>query len=270
MASIEDRTLAVTDLPAGNLRGSARLPNHRRRLGPFFATDQRVGLLVTESVGVLQNPPAIRSLEFDVLAQELIEVGVLDAGGVPIRMIRDLDRNRLLLETRFDRESTWRYLDAGSFSDVPWSRDLDLGSEVSMLADGDLVRWVREPEGSRLDILSPEGGLVGTVPLPLGVELLVIGWQPTSTTLVVATSDQGWSDWWYDSWKSLEVDLESGEIREIGGEIVPVTWWHRAGAVSRPMPAGCPASRLFIGRGSALWMWDQADDQLDQLVHGRR
>ncbi len=181
----------------------------------------------------------------------------------------DETRGRILLGTAFDRKTQWRYVDSRTLVEIPWASEVDFGPVASMLADGRLVRLVNDPGGSRLEVLSPEGVVAGEVHLPRKPKRLMIGFQPTPSTFVVAVSDEKPGYQWFADWNSRLVDLESGEIREIGSGVVPVNWWFRRGSVTQPLPTGCAASRLFIGDGSSLWLWDQVTGRLEPLVGGR-
>ncbi len=269
-AMIEDGTLVVMSLPAGDVVGSVRLAADRSHFGPYFASDDRVGVFTVVPTSDVDGPPSIRALEFDLEGRKMVELGFLTAAGELFSATIDGSRHRLLLGTAFERRSRWRYVDSRTFAEIPWTAELDLGPVVTMLEDGRLVRLVNESGSSRLEVLSPVGVLVKMVPLPRKPKRLTIGFQPGPSTLVVAISEDGPGANWFDDWVARLVDLESGEIRDIGVGIVPASWWFRRGDVTRPLPVGCAVSRLFVGGGSSLWLWDQQTGELEQLVSGRR
>jgi hypothetical protein len=208
-------------------------------------------------------------LQFDLVARKFIELGALEEAGHPFEVIMDASRDRMLIGARVERHNSWHYVDARSLSEVPWTGSMDLGPVVSMLEDGRIVRVVNEDGTSKIQALSPEGLPVGEVTFPSKPKRLTIGFQPSPSTLIVAVNDSEWPTYWYTDWQAYLVDLSSGQLKGIADGVVPVSWWVRRGVVSRPLPAGCPASRLFIGEGPSLWMLDQSEERLEALVPGR-
>lgn len=269
VATIEDGTLVVSSLPGGDVLGSVRLPAQRSHFGPYFASDNRIRIFSVEPAAGVDSPSSIRALEFDLDDRKMVEVGVLPGAGTVFSATIDDQRNRLLVGTHHERHTRWRYVDGRTLNDIEWAREMDLGPVASMLADGRLIRLVEETGSSRLEVLSPEGIPAGEVPLLQTAKRLAVGFQPTHSTLVVADSEDGSGLRWFDDWVARLVDLETGEIREIGGSMVPATWWYGHTGVTHPLPVGCAASRLLIGNGASLWRWDQATEKLELLVPGR-
>jgi len=269
LAVIEDRNLVVSSLPNGDLLGAVRLPVTERFIGPHFASDDRVMVVAADQRPLDEEPASVRVLEFDIAKRMLIDMGVLPAAGNVTSVVVDDDRNRLLLGTWFEGVTRWRYLDGRTIEDVSWTRGIDLGPVVSLLADGHVVRVVGEKWNRRLEVFSPIGVVVGGVDLPPGSERVLIGVQPSPTTLVIAAVRESQSNSWPTAWKSSLVDLETWEIREIGDGYAPSNLWSQYGGIARPAPGGCPTARLFWGKGASLNLWDPVDGDFEELIEGR-
>jgi len=270
VAVIEGGNLVVSSLPKGDLVGSVRLPANQRFVGPYFASEDRVRLLAADPKNKVDGPPSVQALEFDLAERKMREIGVLADAGSVISTTIDIARDRILLGTEFDRDRRWRYLDGRTFSDIPWASEKDFGPVVSMLADGRLVQLVNEDGGSWLEVISADGSVDGTVHLPRKPERLTFGFQPTPSTLVIFVVDDEWTGNWLQDRKLRLVDLGSGEIRDIANGYLPPRWWNSHGAVGRPLPVGCPASRVFMGEGSSLHLWDPDTGEFEELVSGRK
>jgi len=269
LATIEERNLVVSALPNGDLLGSVRLPVSESFIGPHFGSDDRVMVVAVDPKPMDEEPASVRILEFDVAERKLTELGALPDAGNVTSVVVDDDRNRLLLRTRFAGDTRWRYLDGRTIEDVSWTRGIDLGPVVSLLADGRLVRVVGDNWNRRLEVFSPDGVVVGGVDLPPGSERVLIGAQPSPTTLVIAAVRESQSSSWPTAWKSSLVDMETWEIREIGKGYVPSRPGSHYGGIDWPAPVGCLTARLFRGEGASLNLWDPVDGDFEELVAGR-
>ncbi len=201
LAAIEEGNLVVSALPKGDLLGSVRLPVSESFIGPHFGSDDRVMVVAVDPTAMDDEPASVRILEFDVAERKLTELGALPEAGNVTSVVVDDDRNRLLLRTWFEGDARWRYLDGRTIEDVSWTRGIDLGPVVSLLADGRLVRVVGENWNRRIEVFSPGGVAVGGVDLPPGSERVLIGAQPSPTTLVIAAVRESQSNSWPTAWR---------------------------------------------------------------------
>jgi hypothetical protein len=136
-----------------------------------------------------------------------------------------------------------------------------------MLADGRLVHLVQGEGGSTLQVLTSEGVVSNTVQLGLQASWLVFGFQPSPTTLVIATLvNEGQRTNSYSDWTSHLVDFATGGIRIIAPEHLPAKWWYSFGEITKPVPVGSPAARLLIGHGRTIRMWDPETDEITPLL----
>ena len=280
MAAVENGTLVVTAVSSGDLIGSARLPSDWRLAGRYFAGENLLRVLAEEPAGGDSSSldwgsgRLLRALEFDLASGTLTEVGALAGAGSVIVATLDGARDRLLLRMRHGEGSTWRYVDARTLDVVPWSVGREFSPITEMLADGRLVRLANEGDDSWLERLTPEGEVDGRARLPFRPVRAAIGFQPTQSTVWVSACDRADSYRESDSWKLLLADLDAGRVREIDRGGFPIRWSYSLGAVTTPLPAGSPSSRLyygdaFSGRGPSLWLWDPETGESVQVVRSR-
>jgi len=275
---IEEDLLVVSTLPAGNLLGSAKLAEDRFHLGPYFRSDDRVWVVESQASRDKDAPPPVKLLEFDIASQQISEVGVLTDGGTAFSATVDIERERVLLGTAFKGQRRWKYLDALTFTEIPWSAETNLGPVVSMLADGRLVRFSGLEERSAIEVLSPDGVTVARVHLPPGLRLQTFGLQPTSSSLVIVVGEEDagyWWYWWVEASQTLLVDFEANTTQEIARGAMPLTWKYNLLGLVTPLPAGCPSSRVFVsGFGISekleLQRWNPDTGDLEPIVPARK
>jgi hypothetical protein len=269
LATIEDDSLVITELASGDLVGAARIPYpgfYRYSLDAYFADRERVRVLIADDVSG-ESLVVLRGLEFDSARRTLAETGTLAATGAWFQATIDSARDRLLLRAESDGEPRFWYLDARTLEAVDWTANRELGGKVRMLADGSLIRLAEEGEEGWLERLTPDGEIRARVRLPDRAHHLVIGAQPTASTVYVAWSSRQEEDIRWEDFQLLLVDLETGKLREIGRGM-PVRYWSWDG-VMPPLPAGSPAARLFFGESDSLLLWDPATDRIEPVVRGR-
>ena len=177
----------------------------------------------------------------------------------------------MLLLTGAGGQLDWSYLDAESFSEVGWTAVENLGSTVTMLADGRLVRHVDLQDAVALEVLTPDGEIDARVDLPSEWTHVTLGSQPTPSSIVIGVrEDTSWR-WIPEPNPSYSVDLETGEIQSIADGVVPLAWMHGRLEMVHPLPAGCELSKTFLGRSEndepqQLLLWHPGVDELERVV----
>jgi hypothetical protein len=266
LAMIDDGTLVVAALDTGDLIGSARLPSAGQQIAPYFAGEGRVRVLILMDSASAQEP-SLRALEFDCGQRTLTETGILAGAGSWLVVTIDEARDRLLLGTVVDGERTYRYVDGRTLNAISWSEGQELGTLVRMLADGRLLRLVGEGDERRLERLTPTGEINAKVRLSGSPQHVVIGAEPSASNVVVAVTDREYGDREREDWLLRLIDLESGEVREIGHGLPAAAYnW---GEVKSPPTIGSPATRLFLGKADFLWLWDPVGGQMKPAVRGK-
>lgn len=275
IALIDGGTLVVTAVTSGDIVGSARIPWGERFAGPYFVDETRVRVLA-QGAEATDRPRrlhsgsriSIRSYEFDLARMKLIETGSLtDAAGI-IAVTRDQARDRLILHMRLEYEAVSSYVDARTLEVVGWFAERDLGSPVAMLEDGRLVRLARDGSTSFVERLTPDGEIDGRVQLLRSPERVVFGSQPSPSTVAITVRLQDGGGSFFNGWNVLVVDLDAEELREIGANLLPIRVWTGMGSVSTPLPAGCPAARLFFGEEPGLWLNGAQIDDIASALGG--
>ena len=266
LALIDDGTLSVSELASGDFIGSARLPSGRQPLAPYFFDQDRVRALVLKGAAADEGP-SLRAMEFDGAQRTLTETGALAGAESWLWVTIDRARDRLLLRTVINGERTYRYVDARTLEPVAWSADQGFGDPVRMLADGRLVRLVRDGEKQRLERLTPDGEIDARVPLPGNPQHVVIGAEPSASDVVVAVTDRDRWDREPQDWLLQVADLDTGEVREIGRGLPAAAYsW---GEVKVPTAEGSPAARLFLGENDSLLLWNPVTGRMEPVVRGR-
>jgi len=178
-------------------------------------------------------------------------------------------RDRFLTEWSSDEGTRWSYVDARTLQDVGWTLSRRLGSEVALLADGRLVQLAGEPEGRRIEVLSPEGVLEASFTLPLERWLradpdaaMAFGPQPATDRLVIrihGSSDEfaveaGRTE------REVILDLVDGSYLELDENVIWLLWrsWRVA--------PGSPASRLLRDGKGRLLLWDPETGETEELA----
>jgi len=270
LAAIEGDTLVVSELASGDLAGAARIPDPwfpRDSVAHYFVERDRARVLVLIDIAG-DEAPSLKALEFDIADRTLTETGTVADAGYWFAATIDSDRDRLLLRTTSaGGEHTYRYVDGRTLEPVGWSAGRELGSPVRMLADGRLLRRVDEGDASWLERLTPDGEIDARIRLPGTVRSVVIGAEPTTAAVAVAVSDREDSDRERGDWLLRLIDLESGEIRELGHGLpaTPFIW----DVLHTPLPAGSAAARLFLGEGNSLLLWNPVTGRMEPVVRGR-
>ncbi len=268
VATIEGALLVVTAMPSGDLIFSTRLPEDAEIIGPDFASDDRLRF-VANSHERRSGGGRSTLVEYDIAAGKPRAIRELEGNWVVTSVEVDDERDRILFKAYLDGHSKYWYLDGTTFEEVPWSRDVDLGSHVSLMADGRLTRVVGDSGARRFEVLGPDGIVEGGLDLPPSWVRLVIGSQPSPNTITMAVRDDGDYHHWMAGWEAKVINVESWKISEIARGYTPIQPGTYPPGFSRSHPVGSPATRVFRGQGSSLNRWDPVAGQLEELVPGR-
>jgi hypothetical protein len=266
LAVIDAGNLVVSELPSGDLLGSAKLPTGQRVFGPYFASDDHVRFLANAPKRDT-SPPAVTAVEFQLSNRRVVELGTILEAGEVFSVSVDAGRDRLLIGARTDRGRRWMYVEGKTMDEIPLAGGSGLVRAAAMLADGSIVRSVRTEGVATLDVLTPDRLVAKTIQLRTSTPFLVLGFQPSHTTLVIGTlTDEGQVTNTFRDWTSHLVDLETGEMRQIAAEHMPTRWWYSPGEITTPVPVGSPATRMLIGEGRVIRMWDPETDEIAPLL----
>jgi hypothetical protein len=151
--------------------------------------------------------------------------------------------------------------------DIEWARQRRFGTEVVLLGDGRLLDVVWDGGACRFEVLTPEGALEASFPLPLQDWLrdarkadLSFGHQPSSDRLALrvrrclgAPTPESSSC----EWRAGLVTLSNGSFEEMDEatiELARIDWWRLWDTVDMPLPPESPVTRLaWVEGGYALW-----------------
>jgi hypothetical protein len=268
VATIEGALLVVTAMPSGDLVFSTRLPEGAVILGPDFASDDRLRFVAVHYDSWTGGGGRSALVEYDIGSGEQRAVRELEGNWAVTSVEVDDERDRLLFTAYLDHQGRSFYLDGTTFEEVPWSRNVDLGANVSLMADGRLARVTGEEGARRFEVLNPDGFVEGGIDLPSDYDRLTIGSQPSPDTITMAARNKGEYRSRLPGWEAKILDLESWKIREIARGYTPMEPGRYPRTFSRPYPIGSPATKVFLGVGSSLNRWDPATSQLEELVPG--
>jgi hypothetical protein len=265
LAVLEDDILSVRAFPGGDLLGSTAVRGYRWR-SVRFGPDGTLFVIFEVWSESLARYVAFVS-ELDRTVQELRRTefpGVSEIRSVAF----DKTRDRLLTEWSSDEGTRWSYVDAKTLQDVAWTLARPLGSEVALLADGRLVQLAGEPEGRRIEVVTPEGVLDASFPLPLERWLrgdpdaaMAFGPQPASDRVVIWMRGPS-AAYAVDGTRTereVILDMVDGTYLELDEDVTWLLWrsWRVA--------PGSPASRLVWGR-DGLMLWDPGTGETEELA----
>ncbi len=271
VATIDDRTLSVSTFPGGHLVGSVPLPGYYWRAPIWFGPGDIVRVI---GQGFRSTPErdALFVTEYHLTTRE-IRRSVLREADSAWDVAFDTQRHRILFRTQSDRTARWRYVDAESLEDIAWTEARPLGSEVAMLSGERLADLIDDGRNRRLEVLTPDGELVGNFALPPAVRVgqwypwaqptLDIGAQPDPEGLLIQVGQPSPAATLYDRWGNWDhhlivLDLTAGTTQELDHGLDQVLG-------SRP-PAGSPASRLLRDREGRLLLWDPETGAMEDLA----
>jgi hypothetical protein len=260
VAIVDDGLLSVATFPAGeSLASTTVVEGYWSRL--VFGSDGVVRF--GEQRWSSQSGSWVSfEIEFDPSTESFRRIQRTEQESEQLQRVgEDPARDRLLVLDRTGEHAIWRYVNESTLEDVVWTVKRPLGSPVELLADGRLVDLVREGRYRRLEVLTPDGEVVATFPLPPVVEVGIwhahetsvwFGGQPAPGRLVVHLRPPSASATLYEpssdqDVRSILLDVDDGTAEELGRAVFRIA--------NSTSPVGSPASRLFeLGDGSvALW-----------------
>lgn len=281
LAVVAAGLVRVVELPSLRLLASARVPSEEWAHVPRFVTPDLVRIFPSR-LRRTEDGEGPRSfgdpelLELDVARRTVAaraRYGLParpDGGSAPGRSSRRRfyflepgpDRSRVLV-TALGTVKGVRLFEAGSGRvlaalDGPEGPGQPRGT---FLADGRLV--VAEPgrDGFRLDLLSPDGDRLASLPLPGRSHGIRFGSEPAPGRIQVSLA----KDESRMTWAWFLVDPVAGKAAPLAGDRPQRFWW--TGQLSYP-PAGSPATRLLGDADGRLVLLDPATGERRALTRG--